>query len=118
MATSSLSGNFSLLRHSETQSRSLLLLGGSSVKLFRSKHEASTCHGARVAAAVPRASAPEVAVVEKGREKVRVLKLGLICGGPSAERGISLNSARSVLDHLQVHIRFGNSLRISFPFKF
>jgi len=27
-------------------------------------------------------------------------KLGLICGGPSRERGISLNSARSVLDHL------------------
>jgi D-alanine--D-alanine ligase len=28
------------------------------------------------------------------------LKIGLICGGPSLERGISLNSARSVLDHL------------------
>jgi len=27
-------------------------------------------------------------------------KLILICGGPSAERGISLNSARSLLDHL------------------
>jgi len=26
--------------------------------------------------------------------------VGLICGGPSEERGISLNSARSVLDHL------------------
>ncbi|CAM6120126.1 unnamed protein product [Calypogeia fissa] len=33
-----------------------------------------------------------------GRRKLRV---GLICGGPSQERGISLNSARSVLDHLQ-----------------
>ena len=43
-------------------------------------------------------------MVEKGREKGRVLKVGLICGGPSAERGISLNSARSVLDHLQAHI--------------
>lgn len=32
----------------------------------------------------------------------RVLRVGLICGGPSAERGISLNSARSVLDHIQV----------------
>ncbi|OJU79821.1 MAG: hypothetical protein BGO10_02050 [Chlamydia sp. 32-24] len=31
---------------------------------------------------------------------MRVLKIGLICGGPSKERGISLNSARSVLDHL------------------
>lgn len=28
------------------------------------------------------------------------LHVGLICGGPSLERGISLNSARSVLDHL------------------
>lgn len=30
----------------------------------------------------------------------RVFKLALICGGPSLERGISLNSARSVMDHL------------------
>jgi len=42
-------------------------------------------------------------VVEKGKEEGRALRVGLICGGPSAERGISLNSARSVLDHLQVH---------------
>ncbi|PIA59607.1 hypothetical protein AQUCO_00400472v1 [Aquilegia coerulea] len=34
-------------------------------------------------------------------EENRVLRVGLICGGPSAERGISLNSARSVLDHIQ-----------------
>ena len=27
-------------------------------------------------------------------------RLGVICGGPSGERGISLNSARSVMDHL------------------
>lgn len=27
-------------------------------------------------------------------------RIGLICGGPSPERGISLNSARSVLDHM------------------
>ena len=27
-------------------------------------------------------------------------KLGVICGGPSLERGISLNSARSLMDHL------------------
>ncbi len=32
---------------------------------------------------------------------MKKLKVGLLCGGPSAERGISLNSARSVLDHLQ-----------------
>ncbi len=29
-----------------------------------------------------------------------MLKIALICGGPSLERGISLNSARSVCDHL------------------
>ena len=29
-----------------------------------------------------------------------ILKVALLCGGPSLERGISLNSARSVLDHL------------------
>lgn len=29
------------------------------------------------------------------------MKIGLICGGPSIERGISLNSARSVMDHLE-----------------
>jgi D-alanine--D-alanine ligase len=30
----------------------------------------------------------------------RAIKVALVCGGPSLERGISLNSARSVLDHL------------------
>ncbi|MSR85398.1 hypothetical protein EXS71_03120, partial [Candidatus Uhrbacteria bacterium] len=29
------------------------------------------------------------------------MRISVICGGPSLERGISLNSARSVLDHLQ-----------------
>ncbi len=29
------------------------------------------------------------------------MRIALICGGPSLERGISLNSARSVLDHLE-----------------
>src|SRR3989338_5978059 len=29
------------------------------------------------------------------------IHLAVICGGPSPERGISLNSARSVLDHLE-----------------
>jgi D-alanine--D-alanine ligase len=28
------------------------------------------------------------------------MRIGLICGGPSEERGISLNSARSAMDHL------------------
>lgn len=31
------------------------------------------------------------------------MKIALLCGGPSLERGISLNSARSVLDHLNSH---------------
>ncbi|MDF2576518.1 MAG: ddlA [Chlamydiales bacterium] len=30
-------------------------------------------------------------------------KIALICGGPSLERGISLNSARSLLDHIADH---------------
>lgn len=34
----------------------------------------------------------------KTRKKITI---ALVCGGPSRERGISLNSARSVLDHLQ-----------------
>ncbi|XP_047316418.1 uncharacterized protein LOC124920059 [Impatiens glandulifera] len=38
---------------------------------------------------------------ELNREKRKSLRVGIICGGPSAERGISLNSARSVLDHIQ-----------------
>lgn len=42
---------------------------------------------------------------EKQTQEVsRNLRVGLICGGPSAERGISLNSARSVLDHIQVFL--------------
>ncbi|GLT89350.1 hypothetical protein SLE2022_073350 [Rubroshorea leprosula] len=52
---------------------------------------------------VVRASAEvvvEEAVVDR-EEKSRILRVGVICGGPSAERGISLNSARSVLDHIQ-----------------
>jgi D-alanine-D-alanine ligase-like ATP-grasp enzyme len=38
-------------------------------------------------------------------QEARPLRVGLVCGGPSAERGISLNSARSVLDHIQVSLR-------------
>ncbi len=33
--------------------------------------------------------------------KKRPFRIALLCGGPSLERGISLNSARSVCDHLQ-----------------
>ena len=53
-------------------------------------------------------SSAAVSDEEDNTNKVRrrVLKVGLICGGPSAERGISLNSARSVLDHIQVGTTF------------
>lgn len=37
-------------------------------------------------------------MIKKGNGK---LKVALICGGPSLERGISMNSARSVMDHLE-----------------
>ena len=38
----------------------------------------------------------------QNKEKIlrKKLQIALICGGPSPERGISLNSARSALDHL------------------
>lgn len=49
------------------------------------------------------ATTAESAVVSErtAGEEGRILRVGIICGGPSAERGISLNSARSVLDHIQ-----------------
>ena len=42
-----------------------------------------------------------------------MLKIALICGGPSEERGISLNSARSFLDHthsweIELHLLYRN----------
>ncbi|CAJ1809605.1 unnamed protein product [Sphenostylis stenocarpa] len=103
--------NFTLLRR-RAHSQSLSSSPANSVNLSCSNHEARPFHAALVAA-VPRAFAREVAVVGGGvmetvKEKGRVLKVGLICGGPSAERGISLNSARSVLDHLQ-----GDNLHVS-----
>ena len=48
----------------------------------------------------------DAVIREEGKEKDRVLRVGVICGGPSAERGISLNSARSVIDHIQVSSNF------------
>jgi hypothetical protein len=42
-------------------------------------------------------------VAEMGADG-RPLRVGIVCGGPSAERGVSLNSARSVLDHIQVRL--------------
>lgn len=55
-------------------------------------------------------SVPEVKRLDETSSET--LRVALICGGPSAERGISLNSARSVLDHLQV----GSSFRAFFFF--
>ncbi len=37
---------------------------------------------------------------EQNPEQPNQLHVGILCGGPSGERGISLNSARSLLDHL------------------
>lgn len=61
----------------------------------------------RTGVGVPRAATEvvverEVKSEEEKEEGDRVLRVGIICGGPSPERGISLNSARSVLDHVQV----------------
>ncbi|XP_050383499.1 uncharacterized protein LOC126800223 [Argentina anserina] len=74
-------------------------------------HASSTrCRGA----GAPRAAAEAVVTEgdakekEKEKERGRVLRVGVVCGGPSAERGISLNSARSVIDHIQ-----GDDLHVS-----
>lgn len=40
-------------------------------------------------------------MVDNRVSKKKKFKIGLLCGGPSLERGISLNSARSIMDHLQ-----------------
>ena len=42
-----------------------------------------------------------------------VLKLVVLCGGPSKERGISLNSARSVCDHLDGDQQDGYNVEVS-----
>ncbi|KAG0477025.1 hypothetical protein HPP92_013866 [Vanilla planifolia] len=63
----------------------------------------------------PRASAEALPTLKEKRGKGaeeevegRPLRVGIVCGGPSAERGVSLNSARSVLDHIQ-----GEDLHVS-----
>lgn len=83
------------------------VLSPNSVRL--NKKWRSYSHTKRSGLGVPHAAAEVVddRVVEKeenSKEKGRVLRVGLVCGGPSAERGISLNSARSVLDNIQVRI--------------
>ncbi|XP_045793953.1 uncharacterized protein LOC123888811 isoform X2 [Trifolium pratense] len=89
-------------------------LGATHVKRLQlNQRLISTCRATCSSTVSARASIGEVVVVndgvvEKGIEEGRALRVGLICGGPSAERGISLNSARSVLDHLQ-----GDDLHVS-----
>ncbi|CAI0475694.1 unnamed protein product [Linum tenue] len=64
----------------------------------------SYCDARFSASNIPCATAEIVvdSATEKGEGSGgRVLRVGLVCGGPSAERGISLNSVRSVLDHIQ-----------------
>ncbi|KAK7395025.1 hypothetical protein VNO78_15566 [Psophocarpus tetragonolobus] len=112
MATSSVAGagSAAATRIRPSHSRSFLCSPGHSIKVFSpSRHQACTCRVPRVSA-VPRASSHEVAPleIETEIEIDKVLKVGLVCGGPSAERGISLNSARSLLDHLQ-----GDNLHVS-----
>ncbi|XP_024021190.1 uncharacterized protein LOC21385822 [Morus notabilis] len=77
------------------------------------KFSLSTATGFASGVGAPRASVAEVVTAEReGEEKEKerggVLRVGVVCGGPSAERGISLNSARSVLDHIQ-----GDDLHVS-----
>lgn len=63
----------------------------------------------RLASRAKRTVSKSVLVDGEGEEKGQTnLRVGLICGGPSAERGISLNSARSVLDHIQVSSKSSN----------
>ncbi|CAL9778042.1 unnamed protein product [Musa acuminata subsp. burmannicoides] len=80
---------------------------GCSTRVSRSLVSAEL--GARLGAL--RSAVEEAKIVrqqEEEEEKGRPLRVGIICGGPSAERGISLNSARSVLDHIQ-----GEDLHVS-----
>ncbi|GAB4833237.1 hypothetical protein Ancab_031484 [Ancistrocladus abbreviatus] len=72
----------------------------------RSKNEFRCCYGLKLTTEID--DGQSIKDGEKRREKRRVLRVGLVCGGPSAERGISLNSARSVLDHIQ-----GDDLHVS-----
>ncbi|KAL0347535.1 UNVERIFIED_CONTAM: D-alanine--D-alanine ligase [Sesamum calycinum] len=64
--------------------------------------------GVRVVKASVGAAESDVARDRTVREEGKILRVGIICGGPSPERGISLNSARSVLDHIQ-----GDDLHVS-----
>ncbi|KAI3961907.1 hypothetical protein MKW98_022112 [Papaver atlanticum] len=83
-------------------------VSSSSPKLVLKKKNSSSNFKAQI----PKASLLEIVhdptIESKGNQTDGILKVGIICGGPSAERGISLNSARSVLDHIQ-----GDDLQVS-----
>ncbi|KAF8397170.1 hypothetical protein HHK36_016077 [Tetracentron sinense] len=77
------------------------------LKLVSENLSKTRCSGVRITRATAEV-VQERFVGEKGKGRDRVLRVGVICGGPSAERGISLNSARSVIDHIQ-----GDDLHVS-----
>lgn len=83
------------------------LLPGFSHKLLTASSSSSSSKTVGVRVTRAAAQVAEAVLVDK-EDKSRVLRVGVICGGPSAERGISLNSARSVLDHIQ-----GEDLHVS-----
>ncbi|KAF3682467.1 hypothetical protein FXO38_01283 [Capsicum annuum] len=83
-----------------------------SKKSSSSNNSKLSCERSREFGGIVKASSVEEVVNDHHEiddvESKKVLRVGLICGGPSAERGISLNSARSVLDHIQgddLHVR-------------
>ncbi|KAF8041976.1 hypothetical protein BT93_A0544 [Corymbia citriodora subsp. variegata] len=122
MASFSFSSNFSLVESrghdavdlrtlvaaSKPLARSLGLLksnsGSKNWSLRACSREVGTARAASEAATA--VSVDDGVVREKERDGV--LRVGVICGGPSAERGISMNSARSVIDHIQ-----GEDLHVS-----
>ncbi|KAL4346859.1 hypothetical protein GQ457_17G006130 [Hibiscus cannabinus] len=111
MASLGCASNLSLLPNNPCRNRPSPSLHLSSFSLsgFTQKLVTAASCTKTVGVGVTRATAQVAdAVVVDKEEKSRVLRVGVICGGPSAERGISLNSARSVLDHIQ-----GEDLHVS-----
>ncbi|KAL5550686.1 hypothetical protein UlMin_000862 [Ulmus minor] len=112
MASIAFSSNLcSLHRAQNDVAKQLFLRSPSFLRLKHELRAQSPATRTRCCAGVgvPRAaSASEVLVDRVEEEEGRVLRVGVICGGPSAERGISLNSARSVIDHIQ-----GDDLHVS-----
>ncbi|MED6156508.1 hypothetical protein PIB30_014905 [Stylosanthes scabra] len=113
-SSSSIASNFTLLRNNNNDavlqcgtSRSVRVLNNSIKPLLKLNHKplrsSVTC-----ASSIQQVEALIGDAEKEKDDGRRVLKVGLICGGPSAERGISLNSARSVLDHIQ-----GDDLHVS-----